>query len=91
MPKPAHSSSVTFYRIIITLLSIFTFYLTKRFGKLNVPSMKETIEYKYDQLFQQFGTEIVKVGRVNKKTESSYHFYIVCFNKVKFIRCCLSF
>ena len=26
--------------------------------------MKETVDYKYDQLFQQFGTEIIKVGRV---------------------------
>ena len=26
--------------------------------------MKETVDYKYDQLFQQFGAEIVKVGRV---------------------------
>ena len=26
--------------------------------------MKEAIDYKYDQLFQQFGQEIIKVGKV---------------------------
>eukprot|EP00111_Clytia_hemisphaerica_P005698 TCONS_00016530-protein len=41
--------------------------LLERFEKLNVPSMKETIDYKYDQLFQQFGAEVIKVGRLYDK------------------------
>jgi len=59
-----------------------------RFGKLNVPSMKETVEYKFDQLFQQFGTEIVKVGRVNRVyvEESFYSFLLELCNSLLYTK-----
>lgn len=44
----------------------FTDLFAFRFENLNIPSMKDAIDYKYDQLFQQFGVEVIKVGKVVK-------------------------
>lgn len=43
--------------------------LLERFEKLNLVNLKDSIDAKYDQLFQQFGQEIIKVGKLYDKNK----------------------
>ncbi|XP_047128116.1 dynein axonemal heavy chain 8 isoform X1 [Hydra vulgaris] len=50
-----------------TTSTVQALQLLARFEKLMIPSLNDTIDYKYDQLFMQFGAEIIKVGKLYEK------------------------